>query len=67
MVRLSKSKRLDLLRHTFATRGLEKGIEMKAMQDLLGHSTIVMTGDLYSHVLMDKKREAISKLQGLIR
>ncbi|MCX7843361.1 MAG: site-specific integrase [Clostridia bacterium] len=53
------------LRHTFATRGLENGIELKVMQELLGHSTITLTGDVYSHVLQDKKREAIGKLKSV--
>lgn len=56
---------LHALRHTFATRGLEKGIELKVMQELLGHSTITMTADIYSHVLPEKKREAIKKLEGV--
>jgi len=38
------------LRHTFATRGLEKGIELKVMQELLGHSSIKMTADIYAHL-----------------
>lgn len=53
------------MRHTFATRGLENGIELKVMQELLGHSTIVLTGDIYSHVLPNKKREAVNKLSAI--
>ncbi len=56
---------LHALRHTFATRGLENGIELKVMQELLGHSTITMTADVYSHVLPEKKIEAIKKLKGV--
>jgi integrase len=51
------------LRHSFATRGLENGIELKVMQELLGHASIIMTANTYSHVLDDKKREAIGKLK----
>ena len=38
------------LRHTHATVGLESGVEMKSMQERLGHSTITLTLDTYSHV-----------------
>ena len=53
------------LRHTFATRGLESGIDLKTMQELLGHSSILVTGDTYTHVLLDKKRNEIDKLNKL--
>lgn len=45
-----------VLRHTFATRGLENGIKPKVMQELLGHTSITMTLDIYSHVLPDRFR-----------
>ena len=54
------------LRHTFATRGLENGIELKVMQELLGHSSISMTANLYTHVLPDKKLGSVMKLQHTI-
>lgn len=54
------------LRHTFATRGLENGIAPKVMQDMLGHSSITMTLDLYSHVLPDMKANEIKKLEKLL-
>jgi len=55
------------LRHTFATRCLESGIELKVVQELLGHASIRMTADLYTHVLPDKKKESIMKLQNTIK
>jgi len=54
------------LRHTFATRGLEQGIELRVLQDLLGHSTIKITADLYTHVLPDLKKGSIMKLKDTI-
>jgi integrase len=54
------------LRHTFATRGLENGVELKIMQELLGHSSIRTTADVYTHVLTDKKTEEVMKLDGKI-
>lgn len=53
------------LRHTFATRGLENGIEMKVMQELLGHHSITMTADVYSHVLPEKKFDSLSRLDDI--
>lgn len=53
------------LRHTFATRGLEQGIPPKVMQEILGHTSITMTLDIYSHVLPDKKAEEMDKLVAL--
>jgi|LSQX01.3.fsa_nt_gb integrase len=53
------------LRHVFATRALESGIELKVVSELCGHSTITLTADTYSHVMNDKKVDAVNKLQGL--
>jgi integrase len=51
------------LRHTFATRGLENGVDAKVMQEILGHTSITMTLDLYSHVLPNTKQAAIDRLK----
>lgn len=53
------------LRHTFATRALEKGIPAKTVSELLGHSSITITLDLYSHVTEELKTEAVEKLRDL--
>lgn len=53
------------LRHTFATRALEVGINPKIVQEMLGHANISMTLDTYSHVLPDTKRAAAYKLNAL--
>lgn len=50
------------LRHTFATRVLENGITPKVMQELLGHTSINMTLDIYSHVLPDTKAAELQKI-----
>ncbi|SDB07306.1 Site-specific recombinase XerD [Pseudobutyrivibrio sp. YE44] len=49
-------------RHTFATRCFEAGIPPKTVQILLGHATLDMTMNLYTHVLDDKKDEAVVAL-----
>lgn len=53
------------MRHTFATRALENGIPPKVVQELLGHSTIKTTMDIYTHVLPKTKSEEIRKIAGL--
>lgn len=54
-----------VLRHTFATRGLEQGIPPKVIQELLGHTSITMTLDIYSHVLPDTKAKELQKIAHL--
>lgn len=50
-------------RHTFATRCLEKGIQPKVVQKLLGHASIKMTMDLYTHVTEEYTLNEIRKLE----
>ncbi len=46
------------LRHTIATHWLEKGMDLKTIQALLGHSNLATTS-IYTHVCTDLKRKAI--------
>lgn len=50
------------MRHTFATRALEKGIPPKVVQSYLGHSTIDITMNIYTHVTAELEKEEIKKL-----
>lgn len=54
------------LRHTFATRALEQDIPLKIVAEWLGHSTIRVTGDIYSHALPAKRRQSMDKLKGIL-
>lgn len=49
-------------RHTFATRCLEAGLQPKVVQSYLGHASLKMTMDLYTHVTQDKAKEDIEKI-----
>lgn len=49
-------------RHTFATRCAESGMSLQVLKTILGHSSLAMTSDLYSHVLPDAKREAMDSV-----
>lgn len=45
------------LRHTFATRALEKGMDTKVLSEILGHYSVAFTLDTYAHVLDGFKRK----------
>lgn len=51
------------LRHTFATLLIEADVSMKVVQELLGHSTITTSMDIYTHVSDEKKEQALDRLQ----
>lgn len=55
------------LRHTFATRCFEAGIDVKTVQYYLGHASIAVTMDLYTHVTGEKAWSEMEKLNQLYR
>jgi integrase len=54
------------LRHTAATLMLARGVPAKVASEMLGHSTIGITLDLYSHVSEGMQRQAAQAIDGLI-
>jgi integrase len=50
------------LRHSAAVAWLESGVHIKAVADLLGHSSIAITGDVYGHTSDDTARAAVDGL-----
>jgi integrase len=58
--------RVHDLRHTTASTLLEAGVHPKLVQDLLGHSTIAVTLDTYSHVTPALHDQAVHELQQLL-
>jgi integrase len=63
---LPRSVRLHDLRHTCATLLLGKGVHPKIVQELLGHATIAITLDTYSHVLPNMQSEAVAAMERLL-
>ncbi|MCD8307264.1 MAG: site-specific integrase [Clostridia bacterium] len=51
------------LRHTFATRALECGIDVKTTSEIFGHSSTATTLQRYTHVLMEHMRKEMSKME----
>ena len=62
-----KDARFHDLRHSVATLLLEMNEHPKVVQELLGHSTITTTLDIYSHVSMEKKEQAAAKLNTIFK
>lgn len=50
------------LRHTFATNTIRAGADIKTVSELLGHSSVKLTLDLYVHSDITEKRNAIKKV-----
>jgi integrase len=55
------------LRHSAATRMLIQGIHPKIVADILGHASVQVTLDTYSHVLPSMGREAADEFDQLAR
>ena len=53
------------LRHTFATRAIEQGMEIPVLSKILGHADISTTLNKYCHAIPDRKRENMEKIECL--
>lgn len=54
------------LRHTFATRALECGMDVKTLSEILGHKNPTVTLNRYAHSLMEHKQDMMNKLGKLL-
>ena len=54
------------LRHTFATRCVELGFDVKSLSELLGHASVNITMNRYVHPSMDLKKENMERLFNLL-
>lgn len=54
------------LRHTFATRALECGMDIKTLSEILGHKNPTVTLNRYAHSLMEHKKEMMNRLGKLL-
>ena len=66
-------KKLDIphkgfhsLRHTFATRALECGMDVKTLSELLGHKNATITLNRYAHSMLEHKADMMNRLGKLL-
>lgn len=59
-------KNFHALRHTFATRALESGMDVKTLSEILGHKNASITLNRYAHSLMNHKINMMNKLSKLL-
>lgn len=55
------------LRHTFASRAMEQGMDPKTLSVILGHYSVAFTLDTYSHVLTDHKVKEMGLMEELFQ
>jgi len=56
---------LHSLRHTFASMLFKKGVDVKTVSELLGHSDVSVTYNTYIHLIKEQKQQAVSLLDEL--
>ena len=54
---------MHVLRHTFATRAIESGMQPKVLQEPLGHASIKTTMDRYVHVTDDSMENGVRQFE----
>ena len=57
---------IHALRHTFATRCIENGMQPKVLQKIMWHSTLAVTMDLYVHVTDDLRVQEMKMMDAVI-
>ncbi|MDO8949992.1 MAG: tyrosine-type recombinase/integrase [Actinomycetota bacterium] len=61
-----KDVNVHTLRHSAASTWIEGGVSLKTASQLLGHSDIAITGNIYAHVSEASERQAIDSLSAAI-
>jgi site-specific recombinase XerD len=54
------------IRHTFASRLFAKGVDVKTVSDLLGHSEVGVTYDTYIHLIQEQHVIAVETLENVL-
>ena len=61
-----KDTKFHALRHTFATKCVEVGFDVKTLSEILGHASVNITLNRYVHPSMQNKYENMNKLNALL-
>ena len=56
-----------ILRHTFCTRMAESGMDIKVLQEIMGHSNIQVTMNIYNHVNEDRLISEFNRVDNINR
>lgn len=54
------------LRHTFATRAIENGMDVRTLSEILGHADVAVTLRLYVHSSMETKQKSMDMMDNLL-
>ena len=54
------------LRHTFATRAIESGMDVRTLSEILGHTKVALTLQLYAHSSMETKQKEVAKMDAFL-
>ena len=54
------------IRHTFATRALESGMDVKTLADIMGHANASITLNIYAHSMIDHKITMMNNIPILV-
>lgn len=54
------------LRHTFATRAIESGMDVRTLSEILGHAKVALTLQLYAHSSMETKQKAMWQMDAFL-
>ena len=61
-----ESANFHAIRHTFATRCIELGFDVKSLSEILGHATVNITMNRYVHPTLEMKKENMQRLSSLL-
>jgi len=55
------------LRHTYCTRMAENGIDVKVLQEIMGHANISVTMQVYNHADFERTQKAVDEIRPVLK